>query len=182
MNHVRTLCISVAWACVTATVSAQVRVHPTGVNINAQAATTVFITFGGLRDQMPAEAVWCGELVSAAPARGSKCDPATIFGELPSRFDLSRVSGGAFTDIMSVPPSVARRAFQAAAAGAQAPFFYVRRFVSTTGGPDEFVVVICRLTSGGARTPLALTDVTLSFDVETPVLYLTLGAAAPPLH
>jgi hypothetical protein len=83
---------------------------------------------------------------------------------------------------MSVPSSVARRAFQAAAAGAPAPFFYVRRFVSTTGGPDEFVVVICRLTSGGARTPLALTDVTLSFDVETPILYVPLGSPGPALH
>ena len=182
MNHTRTLGMFVAWACVTATASAQVRVHPTGVNINAQAATTVFITFGGLRNQMPAEGVWCGELVSAAPALGSKCDPATVFGQLPARFDLSRVNGGAFTDIMSVPASVARRAYQAAAAGAPAPFFYVRRFVSTTGGPDEFVFVICRLTSGGARTPFSLTDVTLSFDVETPVLYVPLGAAAPTLH
>ena len=182
MNHARTFCMFVAWACVSATASGQVRVHPTGVNVNAQAATTVFITFGGLRNQMPAEGVWCGELVSAAPALGSKCDPATVFGQLPARFDLSRVNGGAFTDIMSVPPSVARRAYQAAAAGAPAPFFYVRRFVSTTGGPDEFVFVICRLTSGGARTPFSLTDVTLSFDVETPVLYVPLGSAAPTFH
>ena len=36
--------------------------------------------------------------------------------------------GGTFTDIMSIPPNVARRAYDAAAAGATSTFFYVRRF------------------------------------------------------
>jgi hypothetical protein len=158
--------------------TAQIRVNPTGVNVNVQAATTVFLTFGPLRNRVPAEAFWCGELMPAAPDLGLKCDPATLLGRLPARYDLSVVSGEAgFTDIMSIPPSVARRAYQAAQAGANAPFFYVRRFVSTVGGPDEYVFVTCRLTGGGARTPLALTDVRLAFEVDAPVLFLAVGAS-----
>jgi hypothetical protein len=51
--------------------------------------------------------------------------------------------------------------------------------VSTAGGPDEYVAVTCRLAGGGARVPFALTDVTVAFDVETPVLFVAPGAALP---
>jgi hypothetical protein len=162
--------------------TAQIRVHPPGVNVNTQGATTVFLSFGGLRpDQTPVEAFWCGELIpSLPPALGLQCDPSTLFGRLPIRFDRSRVRGSVFSDIMSIPPSVGRRAYQAAVDGRNSAFFYVRRFVSTTGGPDEFVAVTCRLSSGGARTPFALTDVVLGFEVATPVLYLKPGETPPP--
>jgi hypothetical protein len=160
----------------------QIRVDPNGVNVNTQAPTTVFLTFGGLQDQEPVEAFWCGELIPAAPDLGLQCDPATIFGRLPIRFDRSRVNGSAFTDIMSIPASVARRAYQAAADGAASSFFYVRRFRSLVGGPDEYVAVTCRMTGGGARTPLSLTDVRLGFGVDAPVLQLRQGELAPPLQ
>lgn len=161
--------------------AAQIRVDPPGVNVNTQSATTVFLTFGGLRpDQTPVEAFWCGELIPApAPAIGLQCDPATLFGQLPIRYDRSLVQGAAFSDIMSIPPSVSRRAYQAAVEGQNSAFFYVRRFVSATGGPDEYVAVTCRLSSGGARTPFALTDVEVRFHVETPVLYLRPGETPP---
>lgn len=157
---------------------------PNGVNVNAQGATTVFITFGGLQQQLPVEAVWCGELTPAAPDIGFRCDPATIYGRLPIRLDQSRVNAGstAFTDIMSIPPSVARRAWQAADRGENSAFYYVRRFVSTVGGPDEYVFVTCRLAGGGARVPLALTDVRLSFSVERLAPALQRGMPPPPVH
>src|SRR5690606_9859943 len=99
-------------------VHAQIERHPTGVNVNAMGATTVFLTFGNLNGKVPVEAMWCGALESALPEIGQRCDPATIFGHLPVRHDLSRASGiDGFTDIMSIPPSVARRAYQAAARG-----------------------------------------------------------------
>src|SRR4030095_6721730 len=152
-------------------VAQDIRVNPTGVNVNSHAATTVFLTFGGMNNYRPAEACWCGALTPAAPDLGFKCDPATIFGCLPARYDLSQQSGSsAFTDIMSIPPSVARRAYQAAVDGEESRFFYVRRFVSAAGGPDQFVNVICRLTGGGARVPFAITDVKLAFGVADPVL------------
>lgn len=162
--------------------NAQIQVHPPGVAVNTQGATTAFLTFGGLRlDQTPVEAFWCGELIPALPpATGLQCDPTTLFGQLPVRFDQSRVRGSVFSDVMSIPPSVGRRAYQAAAAGQNSAFFYVRRFVSATGGPDEYVAVTCRLSSGGARTPFALTDVELVFEVETPVLYVRPGETPPP--
>lgn len=158
-----------------------IRVDPTGVNVNTQGATTVFLTFGGLNGRQPAEALWCGELIPAAPDIGFKCNPATIFGSLPLRFDRSVRDGRRFTDIMSIPPSVSRRAYQAAEAGAASAFFYVRRFVSPGGGPDEYVAVTCRLAGGGARVPLALLDVRLGFAADEPVLFLPAGETPPPV-
>jgi hypothetical protein len=159
---------------------AAIKVHPVGVNVSSQGASTVFLTYGGLRNQVPAEAFWCGELVPAAPDLGSKCDPATIFGSLPLRYNQSRTSGsGGFTDIMSIPASVTRRAYQAARAGRTSSFFYVRRFVSTVGGRDEYVAVTCRMSGGGARTALSLLDVRLAFAGGAPVAYVGRGDAPP---
>jgi hypothetical protein len=162
--------------------AAQIRVNPTGVNVNMNGATTAFLTFGGVSGFVPVEAIWCGELESAAPDVGLKCNPNTVFGRLPIRLDQSRPSGaGAFTDIMSIPPSVARRAYQAATSGQTSSFFYVRRFRSTSGGQDQYVAVTCRLAGGGARVPFSLTDVDVKFDVETPILFVSPGQAARPL-
>jgi hypothetical protein len=159
-----------------------INVSPTGVNVNAQGATSVFLTFGRLQNQRPAEASWCGALVPATPDIGLKCDPSTLYGLLPSRYNLSTLSGTlALTDIMSIPPSVARLAYQAARNGAESRFFYVRRFVSLAGGPDEYVVVTCRLSGGGARVPLALTDVKLGFESEDPVSFIKPGHRPPAL-
>lgn len=150
-----------------------VKVNPTGVNVNPNTGTTVFLTFGQVAGSLrPAEATWCGELIPAAPDLGLKCDPATIFGSLPARFNLSRSSGNlGFTDVMSIPPSVARRAYQSAIDGADSRFFYVRRFANLGGGPDEYVNVTCRLASGGARTPFALTDAQLLFEPDLPIVF-----------
>lgn len=161
----------------------EIRRDPVGVNVNMQGATSVFITFGGLADQVPVEAAWCGDLVSAAPDLGQKCDPDTVFGQLPIRFDQSSLdaSGSSFTDVMSIPPSVARRAYQAAARGSDPTFFYVRRFRRLSGGPDEYVFVTCRMSAGGARSPLALLDVQLRFDGNPTVLSVERGQTPPAL-
>lgn len=159
---------------------AQIRVNPSGVNVNANGATTVFLTFGRLTNQVPVEAFWCGEIVDAAPDIGFKCDGSSIFGSLPIRYDLSKINpDGTFTDIMSIPPSVARRAYQAAQQGASSEFYYVRRFISTVGGPDEYVTVTCRLAGGGARVPFSLLDVKITADIDTPVLFVKKGETAP---
>jgi hypothetical protein len=175
-------------------VAQTIRVNPTGVNVNVSGATTVFLTFGPVRNFRVAEATWCGELIPASPDNGFKCDPATIFGSLPGRFDRSRSSGNlGFTDIMSIPPSVARRAYQAAQAGSVSSFFYVRHFINLggggpdrgAGGPDEYVPVTCRLSGGGARTPFALTDVKVSFDTETAenaIVFVAPGRKPPAIR
>jgi hypothetical protein len=164
--------------------AAQIQRNPTGVNVDASGATTVFITFGNLLGKVPVEATWCGEIIPAAPDIGFRCAPGTIFGQLPLRLDQSRFSGeDGFTDIMSIPPSVARRAYQAAARGEASDFFYVRRFVDPNGvEPDEYVFVTCRMTGGGARTPFSLTDVSISFDGEDPVLSIPSDEVPPPLR
>ncbi len=160
-----------------------IAVNPKGVNINSQGATTVFLTFGNLQNYRPAEATWCGNLISAAPDLGQKCNPTATYGFLPTRYDRSKRSGnGAYTDVMSIPASVARRAYQVAARGDEGRFFYVRRFVSITGGPDQYVDVTCRLSGGGARVPFSLTDVKLLFaNEETQVLFATSDKPLPPV-
>lgn len=136
-----------------------VTVSPRGVNVRTFGATTVFLTFFGLDDQRPAEALWCGAINA-----NQSCVPGTVFGRLPIRSNLATRSGNNnLTDIMTIPASVARRAYQDALQGNSSEFFYVRRFVSRTGEPDEFVAVTCRLAGGGARVPLALTNVRLEF-------------------
>jgi hypothetical protein len=172
----------IAFALLALTAQAQITVNPDGVNVNSQGATTVFLTFGRAAGYHPAEALWCGELIPATPpAIGRQCRPDTIFGALPVRYARATPSGtNAFTDIMSIPPSVARRAFQAATDGATSGFFYVRRFVSNVGNPDQFVVVTCRMSGGGARTPFALTDVKLKFEkLDNPVLFVKAGDKMP---
>jgi hypothetical protein len=82
---------------------------------------------------------------------------------------------------MSIPASVARRAYQDAERGNTSSFYYVRRFVGAQGTPDEFVAVTCRLAGGGARVPFALTDVAVNFDPRTPVLFVERDAIVPPL-
>jgi hypothetical protein len=77
---------------------------------------------------------------------------------------------------------VSRRAYQAAEVGANSAFYYVRRFVPANAGTEVYVVVTCRMAGGGARVPLALTDVQLAFGVATPVLFLEEGAIAPSLQ
>ena len=166
---------------VATTLGAQVRVNPTGVSVSSMSATTVFLTYGGLRNERPVDAYWCGELIAAAPGIGTRCDPTTIYGRLPARYDLSQLgaSGGVFTDVMSIPPSVARAAYQAALRGATSTFFYVRRFQNVAGGPDEYVAVTCRLTGGGARAPFSLTDVHLQFDGQDAIPFVAPGEAPP---
>ncbi|MDQ3472112.1 MAG: hypothetical protein M3447_00095 [Acidobacteriota bacterium] len=159
-----------------------IQVNPNGVNVNSQGSTVVFLTFGSLLPtHVPAEGCWCADLVPAVSGLGLQCNPARIFGCLPARFDLSARSGiesRGLTDIMSIPPSVARRAYQSAVDGDTSSFFYVRRFINTAGGPDQFVNVTCRMSGGGPRTPFALTDVKLSFAGDKPIL---LAKAEEPL-
>ncbi len=164
--------------------SQSIAVHPTGVNVNSQNPTTVFLTFGQLSaDYSPAEAIWCGELIPALPpALGQQCRPDTIYGSLPLRFNRSTASGnGGFADIMTIPAAVVRRAYQAAVGGANAGFFYVRRFVSSTGGPDQYVNVTCRMTGGGARVPFSLTNVELITPNGEPVLFVRSGEPFPEI-
>lgn len=152
-------------ACALPAAAQGITVSPGETTVYSQGATSVFLTYGNLGNRRPAEATWCGALVPAAPDVGMKCDPNVIFGRLPVRYNQSRLSGtNAYTDIMSVTASVARRAYLDAARGATATFFYVRRFVDQNGGPDEYVPVTLRLGGNGAAVPFSITNVRLLWD------------------
>lgn len=163
-----------------------IRVHPTGVNVNSQNPTTVFLTFGQIPPgYLPAESLWCGALIPApAPALGRQCRPDTIYGALPARYNRSGSSGNSgFTDIMAIPPAVVRRAYQAAQSGGDAGFFYVRRFTSTVPGqPDQFVAVTCRMSGGGARVPFSLSNVEIKTAADRPVLFIRPGEPFPEVR
>lgn len=142
---------------------AQVTVSPDNITAYSQGATSSYLTFAGVVNLRPAEATWCGAIVPAAPDLGFKCDPTTIFGVLPARYDQSSLNGARYTDIMSITPTVARRAYTDAAGGNDSRFFYVKHFVSTNGGPDQFVPVTIRLSGNGAGVPFSLTGVKLQW-------------------
>jgi hypothetical protein len=171
--------VGLLWLLAGAQAWAVAGVNPFGVNVRSNGPTTVFLTFQNLdAGELPVEALWCGELQPALMAADptlqlpipvqitDPCVPGSVFGRLPLQLNRARLStSGAFsnlTDIMTIPASVARRAYQDAAAGAHSAFFYVRRFSGPAG--DRFVVVTCRMAGGGARVALALMDVRLAFD------------------
>lgn len=168
-------------------------VSPNGVTVSSSGPSTVFLTFQGLDPtETSAQAFWCGA-VTAGVGGGSvtaanPCVTGTMYGVLPARNDQSRISGSGaqrnFTDLMTIPGAVARRAYQDAQAGKSSEFYYVRQFTGGAGG-DRFVVVTCRLAGGGgAGNPLALLDVRLAFQVpggEAPIFTLARGAAVPRL-
>jgi len=160
----------------------EIKVTPTSVNAYSQGATSAFLSFSNVVNRRPADACFCGELVSASPDLGMRCRPGTEFGCLPVRYDQSRLAGnGSYTDIMSVPAAVARRAYLDAASGAEATFFYVRRFVSTVGGPDEFVPVTIRLAGNGVASPFSITNVKLSWGIDKPVLLINSDERLPAI-
>lgn len=155
--------IAIFISTVSLTVSAQVTVSPDNITAYSQGATSAYLTFNNVVNLTPAEAVWCGEIIPAAPDIGFKCDPATIFGVLPTRYNQSRLIGSRYTDIMSITPTVARRAYTDAARGEDSRFFYVKRFIGTNGNPDQYVPVTIRLSGNGAGVPFSLTAVKLQW-------------------
>ncbi len=141
-------------------------VNPSGVNVRHNGVNTVFLTFQNMAaDEQAVEAFWCGEVTATGVSNVNPCVPGTLFGSLPARHNLSQTSGTGgqrnLTDIMTIPASVTRRAFQDAARGNNSDFFYVRHF--SNGISDSYVTVTCRMAGGGARTPLALTNVQMYF-------------------
>src|ERR1051325_2662317 len=180
----RMLFAIMVFAGLSATASAQeVQVSPSSINAYSQGATSALLTFSNVKNKRPVEGCFCGELVSAAPDTGLRCNQATQYGCLPARYNQSTLSANSsYTDILSVPPSVARRAYLDAAKGAEATFYYVRRFANLAGGADEYVPVAIRLSGNGAAAPFSLTAVNLAFAVTTPVPFLKAGERVPKIE
>ncbi len=148
-------------------------VNPSGVNVSHTGSSTVFLTYQNLGSlEVSSKAFWCGAVTTTAVTTTNPCVAGTLFGYLPKKLNRQQNStAGAFsnlTDVMSIPASVTRRAFQAARNGADSDFFYVREFVNGTvgdagGGGSTFVTVTCRLAGGGARSPFAILNVKVGF-------------------
>jgi hypothetical protein len=161
----------------------EIKVSPSSVNAYSQGATSALLTYSNVKDKQAVESCWCSEVVSAAPDKGLKCNQANVYGCLPTRYNQGKLSNNSsYTDVMSIPPSVARRAYIDAANGSTATFFYVRRFASTTGGVDEYVPVTIRLSGNGAGVPFSITNVNLKFAVDKPVLLLKSEEKVPQIH
>src|SRR5215210_2105661 len=62
---------------VSMTAFAQITVSPDNITAYSQGATSAYLTFNNVVNLTPAEAVWCGEIIPAAPDIGFRCDPAT---------------------------------------------------------------------------------------------------------
>jgi len=157
------ICIAIFILSFSLAAFAQVTVSPDNITAYSQGATSAYLTFNNVVNLTPAEAVWCGEIVSAAPDIGFRCDPATIFGVLPARYDQSKLNGARYTDIMSITPTVARCAYTDAVRGNDSRFFYVKHFIGNSGNPDQFVPVTIRLSGNGAGVPFSLTAVKLQW-------------------
>ncbi|GAB1262301.1 hypothetical protein [Aurantivibrio plasticivorans] len=187
----KNLRVYLAWLIVSALVSAEVGavsgVNPSGVNVSHTGVTTVFLTFQNIgANEVPVEAFWCSEVTSTGVSAFNPCVPGTLLGNLPARNNLAQTSGTGgvnnLTDIMTIPASVTRKAFQLAQQSSNGSFYYVRRF--NDGLTDAYVTVTCRLAGGGARSPLALTDVRIEFDAQEgmrPVYFLSQEDAVPAI-
>lgn len=161
----------------------EIKVSPSSVNAYSQGATSALLTYSNVKNKQSVESCWCSEVVPAAPDLGLKCNQAKVFGCLPTRYNQGRLSNNSsYTDVMSIPPSVARRAYLDAASGNEATFFYVRRFVSTTGGADEYVPLTIRLSGNGAGVPFSISNVKLKFAVDKPVLLLKADEKIPQIQ
>jgi hypothetical protein len=155
-------------------------VSPNSVNVYSQGATSVLLTYTGVINLQPLEATFCDELVpvfAADPSgfnAGFKCKPGTSLGRLPQRYDQSTLSKhNTFTDVLSVTPEIARRAYLKVAGGKRNRFFYVRRFINSTTFREAAVPVTLQLSGNGADVPLSLTEVKLKWgDVAKPIIFI----------
>lgn len=163
-------------------------VSPTGVNVRSQGTTSVFITFQGTAGEIPSDGFWCSAvqpgIVGGSVVPFNPCLPGTLLGSLPSSLNLGQPSGTGgrsnFTDIMTIPETIARKAYQIGLEGGNTGFFYIRRFTGPAG--SFYGVVTCRLTAGGASSPLSLISVELRFEGQSQTEPITAFASSADIR
>ncbi|HVQ36038.1 MAG TPA: hypothetical protein VMS31_00800, partial [Pyrinomonadaceae bacterium] len=167
------------------------KVSPNSVNVYSQGATSVLLTFSGVINLQPMEASFCSELVPVfsgtdpiGASSGFKCKPGSNLGGLPQRYDQSTLSqNNTFTDILTVTPEIARRAYLNAVRGKGSNFFYVRRFLNRTTLREVGVPVTIRLSGNGVGVPLSLTQVTLKWGATArPIVFVKTGEVLPQVQ
>jgi hypothetical protein len=175
-------------------VSAVTGRNPTGVNVNSNGTSTVFITFQNLDvNETSVDAFWCGDVTSTGVVVGTNpCVPGTLLGHLPKRNDFSRINGSGITGGNDdgpnsvFPGSINKSKSQKIAAPRNLtdimsiPTAVIRRAYQeaqrgrsseffyirhfVNNGISTYVTVTCRMGAGGARSPLALTRVDVDFN------------------
>ncbi|MEB3199947.1 MAG: hypothetical protein VKK62_05420 [Synechococcaceae cyanobacterium] len=163
-------------------------VSPTGVNVRSQGTTSVFITFQGTAGEIPSDGFWCSAvqpgIVGGSVVPFNPCLPGTLLGSLPASLNLGQPSGTGgrsnFTDIMTIPETIARKAYQIGLEGGNTGFFYIRRFSGPSG--TFYGVVTCRLTAGGATSPLSLINVELRFEGQSQTEPITAFATSADIR
>lgn len=165
------------------------RVSPSSVTVYSHGATSVLLTYTGVSNLQPMEATFCDELVPlvsgidpVGSTLGFKCKPGTGFGRLPQRYDQSTLRNNTFTDILSVTPQIARRAYLEAVRKKRSTFFYVRRFLNRVTLREVAVPVTIRLTGNSVGVPLSLTDVRLTWGDARPILFVKTTDVLPQVH
>ena len=112
----------------------------------------------------------------------------TLWGTEPRTARMTRTLGGAEgadgADVRSLPSRGLRGtrgrlvSLRSAERTGDASFYYVRRFSSTNGGPDEYIAIVCRLAGKGAQSVLALEGCPcLALGVQMPVDEIVMASA-----
>ena len=163
-------------------------VVPSVVTVSSTGLNRALLAFRGTAGQRAVDAFWCGDITvpPGTPVPVDPCVPGTLFGHALPEFSkatqFDNATTGVTTDVMTIPLSVARRAYQRAAQGNRSTFFYVRRFENGVG-VSQFIAVACRLgASSAVNTLLNIRQVRLGFSGQAgmrPVLVVGPGEKLP---
>jgi len=160
-------------------------VLPNISNINQQSGGSVMLNYSGLSaNEETREAFWCGDVSSTGISSTNPCIPGTLLGRSLQNHSWSYTKQNGvrcnFIEVMNVPPSVTRKAFQQALQGADPDFFYIRRF--SDAGQNSYISVRLKLSSSSINTPLSLNQVKIQFQgkaANNVITFITRGEKLP---
>lgn len=171
-----------------ANVGAVSSVVPSVVTVSSTGLNRALLSFRDTAGQRAVDAFWCGDISvpPGTPLPVDPCVPGTLFGHALPEFSqatqFNSVTTSITTDVMTIPLSVVRRAYQRATQGNRSTFFYVRRF-ENGAGVSQFIAVACRLgASSAVSTLLNIRQVRLGFSGQgatEPVLVVGRGDKLP---
>ena len=163
-------------------------VIPSVVTVSSTGLNRALLSFRDTVGQQAVDAFWCGDISvpPSTPVPVDPCVPGSLFGHALPEFakatQFNNVTTSITTDVMTIPLSVARRAYQRAAQGNRSTFFYVRRFVNGVG-VSQYIAVACRLgASSAVNALLNIRQVRLGFSGQggmRPVLVVGPGEKLP---
>ena len=164
-------------------------VSPSTVTVSATGVSRALLAYRGTAGQKAVDGFWCGDIVGVpnTPTSSNPCVSGTLFGHLPQNLELGATLGGTAievtTDLMTVPASIARLAYQDAERGNESSFFYIRKFVDAdTGGNPQYIATTLRLAASSAGAVFSLKSIQLRFSGKgsnAPILYVQRDGKLP---